>query len=133
MVLLSYEHERETVRCYMPDFGYVSFVAKAQKAATRKGKDYFILRVTVPKDVAKKMEAEPGEFIFFKARKAQWYDMLDWSKMQNTFGMLPPDIRNQVILEEGLSYPGTPALMTSPGATLEMFGVTASGASLPPR
>lgn len=101
----------------MPDTSGVPFVAKMQKARTRKYKDYFVLRATVPKDVAEKIDARPGDYLFFRAKKAQWYHMLDWRKMENTWKMLPDEIRNRVIMD-GLYCQGTPSqAMTSREAT----------------
>ena len=42
----------------------------------------------------------------FRAKKAQWYHMLDWGKMENTWKMLPNDVRNRIIFD-GLYYHGT--------------------------
>jgi hypothetical protein len=84
---------------FVPDPGFVGFVAKIQKAKTRKNKDYYILRTTVPKEVAEKIRVEPGEFLFFKAKKAEWYHMLDWEAMENTWKMLPPEIQSKVAMD----------------------------------
>jgi len=53
-----------------PDPSFVVFVAKIQKAKTRKDKDYYVLRTTVPKEIAEKLNVEPGDFLFFKAKKS---------------------------------------------------------------
>jgi len=100
-------YERWKTNIILPSFDYVSFVAKVQRAKTRKGKDYFVLRATVPKEAAEKMNVKPGDYLFFKARKAEWYHMLDWRQMETTWRMLPSEIRNQAILE-GLPFPGLP-------------------------
>jgi len=89
----------------MPDPSFATFVAKIQKAKTRKDRDYFVLRATVPKDVAKKIDIKPGDYLFFKVKKATWYHMLDWRKMETTWQMLPDQIKYQAI-QEGVSYPG---------------------------
>lgn len=80
-----------------PDPSFVGFVAKIQKAKTRKNKDYYILRTTVPKEIAEKMNVEPGDFVFFNAKKAQWYHMIEWEAMENTWKMLPPEVQRRVI------------------------------------
>lgn len=103
--LLDYEREHMRVLTIMPDPSTETFVAKIQKAKTRKDKDYFVLRVTVPKDVAQKINVQPGDFLLFRAKKAEWYHMLDWKKMETTWQMLPMEIKNRVILE-GIPYPG---------------------------
>lgn len=105
-----------------PDPSYVSFVAKIQKAKTRKGKDYYVSRITVPKDLIKKTDAEPGDYLFFKAKKAQWYHMLDWKTMENTWKMLPHEIRQRVILD-GLYLQGAPDQMMDLGKN-ETLGAT---------
>jgi hypothetical protein len=83
----------------VPDPSFVGFVAKIQKAKTRKNRDYYILRTTVPKEIAERMNVEPGDFLFFKAKKAQWYHMLDWEAMENTWKMLPPEIQSKVVMD----------------------------------
>lgn len=88
--------ERITI---IPDPDAVPFVAKLQKAKTRKDKEYFIFRTTIPKTIAEKIGVKAGGFVFFKAKKAQWYHMLDWEKMENTWAMLPQDVRNKVIID----------------------------------
>jgi len=119
--------EQRSVLVYCPDLGFVPFVAKVQKAKTRKNKDYFILRVSVPKDVAKKIDAQAGEYLFFKAKKAEWYHMLDWSKMETTWQMLPNGIKNQTILE-GLSYPGAEDQIST--VPRQAFGTTSPSGSI---
>lgn len=93
---------------YLPDPSSVPFVAKLQKAKTRKNKDYFVLRTTIPKDIAEKMDAKGGDYLFFRAKKAQWYQMLDWETMKGTWKMLPDEIRNRVIMD-GLCDQGAPS------------------------
>jgi len=106
-----------TIEVSPPDTSFVTFVAKLQKAKTRKNKDYFVLRATVPKDVAKKIDAKPGEYLCFKAKKALWYHLLNWGAMENTWRMLPDEIRNRIIVD-GL-YSQVPSFQTTPplGAT----------------
>jgi NAD(P)H-hydrate repair Nnr-like enzyme with NAD(P)H-hydrate epimerase domain len=56
----------------------------------------------------------PGDFLFFKAKKAQWYHMLDWEMMENTWRMLPAEIKQKVIMDglygQGISNQPTQAL-----------------------
>lgn len=115
MALAALEYCKVVV--YVPDPSFMTFVAKIQKAKTRKDKDYFVLRTTVPKDVAEKMDAKPGDYLFFRAKKAQWYHMLNWETMENTWKMLPDEIRNHVMMDglysQGISLQ-TPMLL---GAT----------------
>ena len=77
----------------------VPFVAKVQRAKTRKGKDYFVFRITMPKEIAEKIDVNVGDYIFFRAKKAQWYHMLDWKTMENTWKMLPNEIRERIIAD----------------------------------
>src|SRR5713226_1418312 len=96
-----------------PDPSYTSFVAKAQKAKTRKGKNYFVLRVTIPKEIAEKIEAGPDDFLILKAKKAQWYHMVNWTEMGATWKMLPQNIKEGVTLS-GLPNPDLPKLLAAP-------------------
>ena len=102
--VVSYERESICARI-LPDPSFTTFVAKIQKAKTRKDKDYFVLRATVPKDIAKKIDAKPGDYLFFQVKKAKWYHMLNWEKMETTWHMLPDEIKYQAI-REGVNYPG---------------------------
>ncbi len=95
---------------FYPDPTYVSFVAKTQKSTTRKDKDYFVLRVTIPKQIAKKIDARPEDYLVLRAKKAAWYHMVNWREMGATWGMLPPEIKVEVTLT-GLPNPDLPELM----------------------
>lgn len=123
LVSYEYERERESALFIVPDTSFVAFVAKVQKAKTRKDKDYFVLRATVPKDVAKKIDVQPGDYLFFKVKKAEWYHMLNWENMETTWRMLPTEIKHKAILE-GLSYPGATEQMAMPREALEVLGTT---------
>jgi hypothetical protein len=125
MSLVSCEYERENmrVRFIVPDLSFATFVAKIQKAKTRKDKDYFVMRATVPKDVAKKIDVKPGDYLFFKVKKAEWYHMLDWEKMETTWRMLPQNVKYQAI-SEGVPYPGATDQTTTPIEDLPAFGGT---------
>lgn len=52
--------------------------------------------------------------MFFRAKKAQWYHMMDWKAMTNTWTMLPEDIRRRIVFD-GLY--GQRTFETMPGAT----------------
>ena len=93
----------QTVSIY-PDPGYVTFVAKAQKVKTRSGKDYFVYRVTIPKEIAKEAEIEGNDYLVLKTKKAKWYHMIDWDVMDQAWRILPQEIKNDVFLT-GLSNP----------------------------
>jgi hypothetical protein len=100
----------------LPDPDAIPFVAKMQKAKTRKGKDYFVLRATIPKDVVEKIQAKPGDYLFFKAKKAKWFHMVNWQEMKNTWNMLPGDVKDQVIMD-GLINQGGLSQIYDIGAT----------------
>ena len=93
---LNSQAQRKRVVC---DPEAVPFVAKIQKAKTRKNKDYFVFRTTVPKEIAMKIGVKAGDYLFFRAKKAQWYHMLDWGTMENTLKMLPDEIRNRIAMD----------------------------------
>lgn len=105
------------IMAILPDPSFVGFVAKIQKAKTRKNKDYYVLRTTVPKEIAEKMNVEPGDFLFFKAKKAQWYHMLDWEAMKNTWKILPPEIQSKVVMDGLYSHGISSQQMQFIGAT----------------
>ena len=102
----------EEVVEYQPDPGYVGFTAKAQKSKTRKGKDYFVIRVTIPKYAADQIKIDPEDYLVLKAKKALWYHMMDWTEMKPAWQMLPPEIKTDVILA-GLPNPEG-VMLTSP-------------------
>jgi hypothetical protein len=99
MSVMTLEREVCKVTFYGPDPSFTSFVAKLQKAKTRKDKDYFVLRATIPKEVAEEVDAEPGDYLLFRAKKAQWYHLLDWKAMDDSWKMLPDDIKNRVFMD----------------------------------
>jgi hypothetical protein len=37
--------------------------------------------------------------LFFKAKKAEWYHMLDWNEVGKASNMLPDEIRNRLIID----------------------------------
>ena len=114
-------YKREQGIALIPDPSFVTFVAKLQKAKTRRNKDYFVLRATVPKDMAEKMSVRPGDYLFFKTKKAEWYHMLNWQEMGNTWQMLPPDIKRRAIMD-GLPCPGVVNQMGMLKEALEVWG-----------
>ncbi len=101
----------------IPDPSFVTFVGKLQKAKTRKDKGYYVLRTTVPKEVAEKTGSEAGDYLFFKVKKAEWYHMVDWENMQNTWNMLPSEIKQKVALDGVYSPSLSNQLLQNIGAT----------------
>lgn len=96
----------------------IPFVAKLQKAKTRKNKNYYVLRATIPKEVSEKIGAKAGDYLFFKAKKAEWYHMLDWNEMSRTWQMLPDEVRNKVFLDGlyGQGIPCEPSMLSATNA-----------------
>lgn len=119
--------EQKTVVMAITDPEYVSFVAKVQKAKTRKGKDYFIFRVTIPKKAAKDIDADSEDYLLLKAKKAKWYHMLNWNEMAETWQMLPRGVQEEVILS-GLQTPVSAGSLWPTGRQLE-GGLLGSGTS----
>ena len=101
--------QQTNVVALLPDPGYVAFVATTQKATTRKGKAYFVYRVTLPKDKAEQIGVKPDDYLLFRAKKAQWYHMINWDEMGQTWQMLPEEISRDVVLS-GLPSPGSASL-----------------------
>jgi hypothetical protein len=126
-VVIAYRKEQGIA--LVPDPTFVTFVAKIQKAKTRKDKGYFILRTTVPKGIAEKMSAQPGDYLLFKTKKAEWYHMLNWKEMGETWQMLPPEIRSRAILD-GLPCPGATSQMGMSREALEALGSASPTATL---
>lgn len=73
--------------------GLRSFTVKVQKARTRRGKQYYVLRVTIPKAVQHKLHVRPNDYLFLLAEQAKWYHLVDWTKMPETLQRLPDDLR----------------------------------------
>jgi len=84
---------------YYADHRFVTFVSKLQKAKTRKDKEYFILRTTMPKEIAEKIDVQAGDFVIFKAKKAEWFNLLDWDQMKDLWAMLPTNVKKQAMMD----------------------------------
>jgi hypothetical protein len=85
----------------------VPFTAKASRVKTRtiEGKDYFVYRVNMPKEITDELGiSEKDEYLFFKTMKAQWYHMLEWKEMPKTWEKLPEPVRKE-IQDSGLYSP----------------------------
>lgn len=85
----------------------VSFTAKASRVKTRtiEGKDYFVYRVNMPKEVTDELAlSEKDEYLFFRTMKAQWYHMLEWKEMPKTWEKLPEPVKKE-IEDSGLYAP----------------------------
>ena len=78
----------------------VPFVAKVATAKTRtkEGKDYFVYRMNIPKDVAEQLTIVNGDYLFLRGMKAKWYHMVKWNEMPQTWMMLPPNLKTEIEL-----------------------------------
>jgi hypothetical protein len=100
--------------------GGFPFVAKPIRVRTRKGKDYSVLRVTIPKEIASKLPMGPEDYLFLRATVAEWFHMLDWATMPEVWARLPAEVRAKVI---GSGLP-------RPRETLEIEAGSPSGLAL---
>lgn len=116
----------------------ISFVAKPVKVRTRAGKDYFVLRVTLPKDVCARLKAGPEDYLLLRAKIAQWYHMVDWKSMPEAWERLPSELR-VILAQSGLPVPeAIPALhgpaspAGSPPAIASLSAYVASAPTVTP-
>jgi hypothetical protein len=84
----------------------VVFPVKVYASKNRKGKDYFVYKVTIPKKIAKELRLKKDDHLLLKASKAEWFHLLDWDEMQPTWAMLPDHMKTR-IRESGLKVPET--------------------------
>ena len=131
---VSAKYERETMcaQYIIPDPSFATFVTKILKRKTRKDKDYFVFRATIPKDIANEIKAETGDFLFFKVKKAEWYHMLDWNNMENTWQMLPDPVK-YALIRDGIPYPGTPDQISFSNQEPYISGATNPASAYLPR
>jgi len=80
------------------------FPVKVYASKNRKGKDYFVYKVTIPKKIAKELKIKKDDYLLLKASKAEWFHLLDWAEMQSTWTMLPDHMKTR-IRESGLKVP----------------------------
>lgn len=119
------QRKEETLCGFFPDPSFKTFITKVLKRKTRKDKDYFVLRATIPKEVVNDIEAKPGDFLFFKVKKAEWYHLLNWKNMENAWTMLPDNVK-LALYKDGISYPGASDQLTIQEEP-EMIGATNPG------
>lgn len=74
----------------------VAFTAKVKKIKTHKDKDYFVFRITMPKDEAEKLEMKDEDYLLIIAQKAKWYHMLKWDQLPDTWSLLPEEVQREV-------------------------------------
>ncbi len=77
------------------------FVAKVNRIINDKANNYCIHRINIPSNVVKELHLEKEDFLLFKVKKAEWYDMLDWTEMKTTWNKLPSEIKKK-IQEDGI-------------------------------
>jgi hypothetical protein len=95
---------RMTISTPLPTM--VPFVAKVHRVRTRRGKDYSVLRMTLPKDVGEKIGVTGNDYLFALAQKAEWYHMIDWSQMTEAWSLVPPEMK-AVLVHYGLVPQGS--------------------------
>lgn len=74
----------------------VAFTAKAKKIKTHKNRDYFVYRITVPKEKAEKLNLRDEDYLLILAQKAKWYHMLKWDEMSETWSLLPEEVKQEL-------------------------------------
>ena len=98
------------------------FKVKAVKTRSHQDKDYFAFRSYIPGDAVKALNLADEDYVYVKAQKARWYQMLQWKEMPETYNMLPDEIK-LAINESGMEVPNrhTMPLVASPtrGGTYE--------------
>jgi hypothetical protein len=85
----------------------VVFSAKVYSSKSRKGKDYYVYKVTIPKKVANQLGIKTDDYLLLKAMKAEWFHLLNWEQMEPTWTRLPDSIKER-IRESGLPVPPSP-------------------------
>ena len=78
-----------------------NFVSKVTKIKNKKDKEYYVYRINIPSEITKDLDLKQDDHIFIKAKKAEWYHMLDWSAMSKTWNKLPSNVKKNII-EDGL-------------------------------
>lgn len=117
----------------LPVPGLVPFVAKVHKVKTRRGKEYTVLRLTLPKEVGEKIGVVGNDYMFALAQKAEWYHMIDWNEMAEAWGLLPPEMRS-VLVHYGLvsvSGPVNTPSLSSPVISATQLASPATGMAGP--
>jgi hypothetical protein len=87
-----------------------AFVAKSVRIKNNKKNDYYLYRLTIPKEIVKTLDLKGSEHLLVNLKKAEWYHLLDWSKMDKAWDMLPDKVKGEVL---SLGFP-TPIGQVSP-------------------
>jgi hypothetical protein len=120
----------------------IAFVAKPIKVRTRKGKDYHVVRITVPKDVIERLNPKGDDYLFLRAKIAQWFQMVDWAKLPNVWKKLPSELQREVLaatapypgaLTAGSGMIGFPPLAGPTGTSAPQALVSATGPESTPQ
>ena len=53
-------------------------------------------QVTIPKEIRERLKIKPDELVDIKIRRPNWWEMLDWNEMKNTWELLSEDIKNEI-------------------------------------
>lgn len=104
----------------------INFVSKVSRIKNKKDKEYYVYRINIPSDVTKGLDLKHVDHIFIKAKKAEWYHMLDWSTMTKTWDRLPPNIKKNII-EDGLMQSISPNSILEEKEEAETKVVISSG------
>jgi hypothetical protein len=109
-----------------------TFVAKPIRVRTRKGKDYHVVRITVPKEIVERLNPKDDDYLLLQARIAQWFHLVDWEKLPNVWKKLPSGLQHEVLVSGvfSVSTPGVPPVMIGPPSIMSPIGASAIQASL---
>src|SRR5574340_785942 len=58
-------------------------------------------RINIPSNVVEELGLGKEDYLLLKTKKAEWFDMLDWSQMKNTWDKLPEETKKK-IREDGI-------------------------------
>ncbi|MFZ0891012.1 MAG: hypothetical protein WB778_09110 [Thermoplasmata archaeon] len=75
----------------------IAFVAKPIRVRTRKGKDYHVIRITVPKSVIERLNPESDDYLFLRVKIAQWFQMVNWANLPKVWRKLPHALQREVL------------------------------------
>lgn len=59
---------------------FTSFTSRIRNIGFHKKASYLV--ATIPKEVVEEMDLKDGEYLLLLARKAKWYDLLNWDEME---------------------------------------------------
>jgi hypothetical protein len=117
----SYAHIRVVVQD-----NSLAFVAKPIRVRTRKGRNYHVLRVTIPKVVAERLNLGTDDYLLLRAKVAQWFHLPDWTEMPEIWRRLPREIQSEIV-RSNLPHPTQSGALPSPTSPAGL--VAAAGSS----